>query len=213
MIFRDRRDAGEQLAARLSFLTEEPELIVLGIPRGGMVVAAEIARALNAPLDVFVAHKIGAPFNPELAIGAVTAKEDVLFDADLIAQVHLSHEEVDRAVEAERTEVSRRQAVFRQNLPPLKIAGKRVVLVDDGIATGSTVLVSLRALCKQGAQVVLAIPVGPAEVIASLARECDQLVVLSTPEPFWAVGKYYANFQQTSDQEVITLLNAAAQRH
>ena len=213
MIFRDRRDAGEQLAARLSFLTEEPELIVLGIPRGGMVVAAEIARALNAPLDVFVAHKIGAPFNPELAIGAVTANEDVLFDADLIAQVHLSHEEVDRAVEAERTEVSRRQAVFRQNLPPLKIAGKRVVLVDDGIATGSTVLVSLRALCKQAAQVVLAIPVGPAEVIASLARECDQVIVLSTPEPFWAVGKYYANFQQTSDQEVITLLNAAAQRH
>jgi len=210
VIFRDRRDAGEQLAARLSFLKDEPDLYVLGIPRGGVVVAAEIARALNAPLDVFIAHKIGAPFNPELAIGALTESGQVLFYQDLIDHLGFSAVEVTRAVDSHRLEISRRQATFRQDRPPLEVAGKKIVLVDDGVATGSTVLVSLRALRKQApARLILAIPVGPADTLAQLARECDKAVVLSTPEPFWAVGRFYASFAQTSDEEVIALLNAA----
>ncbi len=209
MIFNDRRDAGEQLAARLLFLKDEPGLIVLGIPRGGVVVAAEIARALNAPLDVFIAHKIGAPFNPELAIGALAESGDLLFDQDLIEHLHFSPDEIKSAVDSQRSEISGRQAMFRQGLPPLEVAGKKVVLVDDGVATGSTVLVSLRALRRQlPLQLVLAVPVGPAETVAQLARECDQAFVLSTPEPFWAVGRFYARFDQTSDQEVIALLSA-----
>ena len=210
MIFRDRRDAGERLAARLLFLKGEPDLIVLGIPRGGVVVAAEIARALNAPLDVFIAHKIGAPFNPELAIGALTESGEVWFDRDLIDRLQSSPDEIKVAVDAQRLEISGRRALFRKGLLPLDVAGKKVVLVDDGVATGSTVLISLRALRKQSsARLILAIPVGPADTVAMLARECDEAVVLSTPEPFWAVGRFYESFDQTSDKEVIALLNTA----
>lgn len=210
MIFRDRRDAGEKLAAHLSHLTGEPDLIVLGIPRGGVVVAAEIAHALNAPLDVFIAHKIGAPFNPELAIGALAECGDVWYDEDLIGQLRIGPDEIKSAVDAQHLEILRHAAMFREGRPPLEIAGKRVVLVDDGIATGSTVLVSLRSLRKQSpGRLILAIPVGPAETVEKLARECDEAVVLSTPEPFWAVGRFYANFEQTSDEQVIDLLGSA----
>jgi putative phosphoribosyl transferase len=214
MIFRDRCDAGEQLAARLSFLKNEPDLIVLGIPRGGVVVAAEIARALNAPLDVFMAHKIGAPFNPELAIGALTESGDVWLDQVLIDQTRSNPNEIKHAVDSQRLEISGRTAMFRAGLAPLEVAGKKVVLVDDGVATGSTVLVSLRMLRSQSpARLILAIPVGPAETVEMLAGECDQAVVLSTPEPFWAVGRFYASFDQTSDKEVIALLNTARRCH
>ena len=212
MMFRDRRDAGQQLAARLASLKDQPDVIVLGIPRGGVVVAAEIARALNAPLDIYLAHKIGAPLNPELAIGALTSNE-VLFDDELIDQLRASPDELALEVDAQRGEISRRLGMFRPGLGPLDVEGKQVVLVDDGVATGSTVLVSLRALRKQSPrQLILAIPVGPAETIAHLALECDQVIVLDTPEPFWAVGRFYASFEQTSDQQVLALLSAAAQR-
>lgn len=211
MLFRDRCDAGQQLAARLVFLKGEPDVIVLGIPRGGVVVAAEVARALDAPLDIFIAHKIGAPFNPELAIGALTSSGDVLLDEELIDQLGLHQDEIARAVEYQRGEIERRLAVFRKARPPLDETGKTVVLVDDGVATGSTVLAALRALRKRSpARLVLAIPVGPADTMARLARECDQAVVLATPEPFWAVGRFYQQFDQTTDAEVIGLLAAAS---
>ncbi len=213
MLFRDRRDAGQLLAARLSALKDDPNVIVLGIPRGGLVVAAEIARALNAPLDIFIARKIGAPFNPELAIGAVTSNGDVLLDEDLIDQLRLRYDEITRQVESQRGEIARRLERFRKNRPPLDVAGKTVVLVDDGVATGSTVLVALRALRKQSpARLILAIPVGPAETVARLTRECDEAIVLDTPEPFWAVGRFYFRFEQTTDDEVMALLDNAARR-
>jgi putative phosphoribosyl transferase len=212
MQFRDRIDAGKQLAEKLSFLKRQPDVVVLGVPRGGVVVAAEVARALDAPLDVFVAHKIGAPFNPELAIGALTST-DALLDEDLIDELHLSREEIEREVKDQRRELERRLALFRRGRTPIDIAGKTAVLVDDGVATGSTVLASLRSLRKMApACLVLAVPVGPAETIARLARECDRAIVLDTPEPFWAVGRFYVQFGQTSDSEVVALLAEAAER-
>ncbi len=215
MLFRDRRDAGQLLAERLSALKDDPNVIVLGIPRGGVVVAAEIARALNAPLDIFIARKIGAPFNPELAIGALTSNGDVLLDEDLIDQLRLRYDEIESEVKNQRGEIARRLAMFRKALrrPPLEVAGRTVVLVDDGVATGSTVLAALRALRKQSPdRLILAIPVGPPETVARLARECDEAIVLDTPEPFWAVGRFYFRFDQTQDEEVMALLDNAARR-
>jgi predicted phosphoribosyltransferase len=207
MLFKDRADAGQQLAARLAFLTDQPDVIVLGIPRGGVVVAAEIARALHAPLDVFLAHKLGAPFNPELAIGAVTSTDQVLLDETLVAELRLSQKEITREVAHQRKEIARRIRVFRGDRAPLDLKDKIVVIVDDGVATGSTMLAALRALRQQiPARLILAIPVGPPEIIQRLAHECDQVVVLDTPEPFWAVGRFYRAFEQTSDDEVIQLL-------
>jgi putative phosphoribosyl transferase len=212
MIFRDRRDAGQQLAERLAFLKTQPSVIVLGIPRGGVVVAAEVARALNAPLDIFLAHKIGAPFNPELAIGAVTSSGEVLLDDILVRELRISEKEIAREVERQRAEIARRLGTFRQARPPLDVKNKTVVLIDDGVATGSTVLASLRALRQQNpARLILAIPVGPSETLQRLSCECDQLVVLETPEPFYAVGRFYMRFDQTTDAEVVELLRQAIQ--
>ncbi len=212
MLFHDRQDAGQQLAARLAFLKNQPNVIVLGIPRGGVVVAAEVARTLNAPLDVFLAHKLGAPFNPELAIGALTSSGEVLLDEILVKELRLSKEEIADEVEHQRQEITRRLGAFRKDRPPLNVKNKTVVLVDDGVATGSTVLASLRALRQQQpARLILAIPVGPTDTVQRLACECDQVIVLDTPEPFWAVGRFYMYFDQTSDAEVIELLDAARQ--
>ena len=213
MLFRDRQDAGQLLAARLLSLKDDPNVMVLGIPRGGVVVAAEVARALNAPLDIFIAHKIGAPFNPELAIGALTSNGDVLLDEGLIDELRIQRDEIMREVASQRGEIARRLGMFRKGQPPLDVIGKTVVLVDDGVATGSTVLAALRALRKQSpARLILAIPVGPAETVARLARECDETIVLQTPEPFWAVGRFYLRFDQTTDEEVVQLLADAASR-
>lgn len=209
MIFQDRSAAGKQLAARLEFLKDQPNIIVLGIPRGGVVVAAQVARALNAPLDVFLAHKLGAPFNPELAIGAITSTGEILLDDLLVRELQIGDKDIAREVEHQRKEIERRMKVYRQDRPPLDVQNKTVVLIDDGVATGSTVLASLRALRKQqSVKLILAVPVGPADTIQRLACECDQVVVLDVPEPFWAVGRFYVQFGQTSDGEVVELLGA-----
>ncbi len=212
MLFRDRKEAGRQLAERLAFLKDKPELIVLGIPRGGVVVAAEVAGALNAPLDVFIAHKIGAPFNPELAIGALTSTGDVVLDEDIVACLQLARADILREIEYQREEIARRLELFRRGCPPLELSGRVVVVVDDGIATGATMLASLRALRKQEpAKVVLAVPVAPPETMERLRKECDQAVAVDTPEPFWSVGRFYSHFGQTDDEEVIHLLERGRQ--
>lgn len=213
MIFQDRADAGRQLAERLAPLKGDPNVIVLGIPRGGVVVAAEIARALNAPLDVFIAHKIGLPENPEFAIGAVTSTGEVWLDEETLDELKVNRDDIAREVSRWRDEVAHRLTIFRGNREPLDVKGKIAIVADDGIATGSTMFAAIRALKKeQPAQLILAIPVGPAETIAQLQKECDQVVALDTPNPFWAVSRFYVRFDQTKDDEVVRLLNEARRR-
>ncbi|MBI5650120.1 MAG: phosphoribosyltransferase [Chloroflexi bacterium] len=213
MLFRDRCDAGQKLAERLAFLKDEKDVIVLGIPRGGVVVAAEVARGLRAPLDVFIAHKIGAPFNPELAIGAITRNGHVLLDDEMLGAMDLSEQEIAREIAYQRAEMARRVEMFQRERAPLDVKNKIVIVIDDGIATGATMLVALRALTQQAlARLILAVPVAPADSFARLARECDDAIALATPSPFWAVGRFYAQFEQTSDAEVIALLDDAARR-
>lgn len=211
MLFRDRREAGRTLAKELSFLKGQPDVVVLAIPRGGVVVGYEVARALGAPLDIYITRKIGAPFNPELAIGAVASDGSVFLDHSMIENLGVSPDFVQREQERQMAEIQRRAKEYRGNRPPVDLTGKTVVLVDDGVATGATTLVSVRALRKQPLhKLILAIPVAPPDTAAMLSKEVDQLVCLSTPEPFWAVGAFYLVFDQTSDEEVLRLLREAA---
>ncbi len=211
MQYADRRDAGRRLAEALAFLKGRPDLQILAVPRGGVVVGAEVARALGAPLDVVIARKLGAPDNPELAIGAVAADGTLVLDENLVARLGVSDTYVRSATERERLEIERRLRAYRGDRPPPAVAGKTVVVVDDGVATGSTTLAAIRYLRKQQPrELILAVPVGPPETIGMLNREVDRTVVLQTPELFWAVGAFYQAFEQTSDQEVIDLLKEFA---
>jgi putative phosphoribosyl transferase len=209
MHFRDRTEAGQLLAGELAELSDRPDVLVLGVPRGGVVVAYEIAQALHAPLDVYITRKIGAPHNPELAIGAVASDGTTFFDQTLIRSLHVPNEYVQAETERQRQEIARRLAAYRGTRPEPELHDKTVILVDDGVATGATVLASLRALRLQvPAQVILAVPVGAADSLHMLEQEADRIVCLYTPEQFWAVGAFYDLFDQTSDAEVIGLLQS-----
>jgi len=209
MRFRDRREAGQLLAEKLDFLKGKEDVIVLGIPRGGVVVAHEVARAIGAPLDVYITRKIGAPYNPELAIGAVASDGGMVLDHDLIQQLGVPEDYIEKETERQRREIERRAREYRGDRPPLDLAGKTVVVVDDGVATGATTMATLRALKKQGLkELILAIPVGPPDTVKELGKEADRVICLSTPRLFWAVGSFYAVFDQTSDAEVKQLLGA-----
>jgi putative phosphoribosyl transferase len=208
--FLDRRDAGQHLAAKLTHLHGREGVLVLGIPRGGIVVAAEIARALEAPLDVFITRKIGAPFNEELALGAVASDGTVFLDQQLIHQLHIPQKVVERERDKQLHEITRRTEMYRSGLTPLVLENKIVILTDDGIATGATTLAALRAVKKQNpARLILAVPVAPRQVVHQLQAECDELVLLDTPEPFVAVGYFYENFWQITDSQVVEILNRA----
>lgn len=210
MRFRDRQEAGQLLAQALALLKGEKDVIVLGIPRGGVVVAAEVAWAIGAPLDVYITRKIGAPNNPELAIGAIASSGDVVLDEGLMRSLGVSPEYVQDETERQRREIERRLKKYRANRPTQKLEGKTVLLVDDGIATGATTLAAIRALKKQKpAELILAVPVGPPDTVARLREEVDKLVCLDTPHLFWAVGAFYMVFDQTSDEEVVRLLQGS----
>ena len=211
MLFADRTDAGRRLADALLFLKGRPDLLILGVPRGGVVVGAEIARALQAPLDVVIARKIGAPGNPELAIGAVAADGTTVLDESLVAQLGVSQDYIEMTTERERAEIERRLRAYRGDRPPPEVTGKTAVVADDGVATGATTLAAIRSLRKQEPrELILAVPVGPPDTVEMLSREVDRAVVLSTPEPFWAVGAFYRRFEQTTDQQVVDLLRETA---
>ena len=213
MRFRDRQEAGQLLAQALILFKGKKDVIVLGIPRGGVVVAAEVAKAIGVPLDVYITRKIGAPYNPELAIGAIASSGDVVLDEALIGSLGVSPEYIQDETERQRREIERRLKEYRGNRPAQKLEGKTVLLIDDGIATGSTTLAAIRALKKQKpAELILAVPVGAPDAVARLREEVDKLVCLDTPQLFWAVGAFYITFDQTSDGEVVRLLEESQNR-
>jgi putative phosphoribosyl transferase len=209
MLFRDRQDAGLQLARRLDKVhLDFKTALVLAIPRGGVVVGAKVADALHLPLDVYVTRKLSAPGNPELAIGAASADGAVFLDEDMARSAGATERYVAMETERQASEIQRRLRIYRGDRPPPTLTGKDVVLVDDGIATGATTLVALRALRReQPSRLILAVPVGPAAALRSMEAEADQVVFVAAPEPFWAVGAFFADWPQVSDDEVVELLN------
>jgi putative phosphoribosyl transferase len=207
MRFADRHDAGVRLAAALVDAVTGPA-VVLGIPRGGVLVAAPVARALAAPLDVVVPKKVGAPFNPELGLGAVAPGVRVL-DLELIARLGVSEAYLDREIEREEAEIERRTAAYRVGRPPLDLQGKTAIVVDDGVATGGTAVAAARwARAQRAPTVVFAAPVGPPETAARLGPACDRVILLLSPRSFSAVGEWYDRFDQVTDDEVRAALSA-----
>jgi putative phosphoribosyl transferase len=205
-LFRDRADAGVKLATALSAYHGSCPLIV-GVPRGGVPVAYEVAKGLDADLDVIVASKLAAASQPELAIGAVAADGSSYVNVKLRNLAGISEHTLSRMTEVKRDEAKAREQRFRAGLEPLQPSGRVVILVDDGLATGATITASLRALRRAGAEhVVVAVPVGSAQACASIAREVDALVCLLQPEPFHSVGQHYEHFEPCTDDEVQRLL-------
>jgi predicted phosphoribosyltransferase len=212
MLFRDRTDAGRVLADKLSRYAEQPDVLVLGLPRGGVPVAYEVARALHAPLDVFLVRKLGVPGREELAMGAIASGGVRVVNEDVVRALDLSDDIIDKAAVAEQRELARREQAYRGNRPPIDARGRTVILVDDGLATGSTMRAAIAALRKQRpARIVVAVPVGAQEICEEFRHEADEIVCACTPEPFYAVGLWYNDFSQTTDDEVRDLLRQAAQ--
>jgi putative phosphoribosyl transferase len=206
VLFADRVDAGKHLASALKNVVDK-DAIVLAIPRGGVVVGYEVAEALGLPLDVIIPRKIGAPSQPELAIGAMTEDGTVLLDERLLERLRVSDYYIKEESAAQKLEIQRRLKLYRGDFPYPSLANRDVILVDDGIATGSTMKAALASVRKRGAKtVVVAVPVGPPSTIMELEREADRVVCLHTPESFYAIGQFYRDFTQTRDEEVTRLL-------
>jgi putative phosphoribosyl transferase len=214
--FHDRYDAGRQLAAELGAYASRPDVVVLALPRGGVPVGYEVAKALGAPLDVFVVRKLGLPWHEELAMGAIASGGVRLLDTDLIRVARVSGEDVRRITAEAEEELHRRERLYRGDRPFPDLHGKTVILVDDGLATGATMHVAVEALRREGpARVVVAVPVASPETCRSFLGVADDVVCAVTPEPFRAVGLWYDDFSQTTDDDVQELLeraNAAAAR-
>ena len=210
MLFRDRADAGRQLLLRLGRYAGRDDVLVLALPRGGIPVGYEIARGLGAPLDVFVVRKLGVPGQEELAMGAIATGGVRIVNRDVVDALHIPPHVVDRAAAEEARELERRQQSYRGERPEPRVEGQTVILVDDGLATGSTMRAAVAALRQQGpARIVIAVPVAAPSTCQELRQEVDEIVCFATPEPFMAVGRFYDDFAQTTDEEVRELLAAA----
>lgn len=210
MTFQDRIDAGRRLAAALSHLRGRSDLLVLALPRGGVPVAAEVALALGAPLDLCFAHKIGAPNNPEFAVGSVTEAGPPHVDEQAVGALRIPFSYIREQAATQQAALLERARFYRGSRPAPDVAGKTLILVDDGVATGSTAHAALVALRKRNpARLIFAAPVAAADTIQRLAADSDELAILHTPRGFSAVGEFYDKFAQVSDEEVLSLLNAA----
>jgi len=205
--FRDRREAGQILAELLKKYQDREDVLVLGLPRGGVPVAAEVARELRAPLDVFVVRKLGVPGHEELAFGAIASSGIRTLNRDVVDQLRLGPGDIERVTDREQAELSRREQVYRGKRGPLEVTGRTVLLVDDGLATGATMRAAVRDLRQRDPRkVVVAVPTGAPETCRDLAMEADEVVCVMTPEYFAGVGRCYRDFSQTSDKEVEALL-------
>lgn len=207
MIYQDRRDAGRQLGAALQSYSDVSP-VVIGLVRGGVPVAAEVARVLQAPLDVLIVRKLGAPSNPEYGVGAIAEETVGIVNTEDIKWLRISQQEMQEIIDRERQEIDRRQRIMRGNYPALPVSGKTVILVDDGLATGMTARVAIKAMREREAvQVIFAVPVGAEATVRQIGDEADSVVCLQTPQDFRAVGSWYHDFRPTTDDEVLDILS------
>ena len=207
---RNREEAGMALADRLGAYKERQDVLVLALPRGGVPVAAPIARALKAPLDVFIVRKLGVPGHQELAMGAIASGGVRVMNLDVVRSLGISEEQIEKVADAEQRELTRRENQYRGNRDFPEISGKTVILVDDGVATGATMRAAIKALREGGAQkLVVAVPVAPPDTCEVLSREVDELVCPFRPSPFHAIGLWYEDFPQVSDETVVRILKAS----
>jgi putative phosphoribosyl transferase len=213
MIFADRAEAGRRLAAQLRSYAGRADVLVLGIPRGGVIVAAEVAQELGVALDVFLSRKLGVPGQEELAFGALASGGVRVLDQDLIRELSISDARIERITEQVRIELERRERAYRDGRPVLPVKGQTVLLVDDGIATGSSTMAAIRTLQHMcPASLVLAVPVAPPSTCKRLREHVDDLVCVYAPERFYAIGQFYEDFSQVSDEQVVDTLRRMAQR-
>jgi putative phosphoribosyl transferase len=211
--FADRAEAGRELARALARYAGRPDVLVLALPRGGVVVGYEVARALGAPLDVFLVRKLGTPGHEELAMGAIASGGVRVMNDDVVRSMRVSAEEVRRVTEEEQAELARREGAYRGERPAPDVRGRTVLLVDDGLATGASMRAAVSALGAMGpAAVVVAVPTAPEETCAEFEALVDEMVCLTKPAQFFGVGGSYRDFSQTTDREVCELLEAAADR-
>jgi predicted phosphoribosyltransferase len=209
-IFRNRVDAGKRLAASLSAFAHQEDVVVLALPRGGVPVAYEVAKALDLPMDIFVVRKLGVPGQKELAMGAIASGGIRIVNEAVVQQAGLSDEDIAAAAAQEQVVLERRENKYRQGRSSIDPKGKTTIVVDDGMATGSTMQVTVLALKRlKPSRIVIAVPVAAKEACAELKEWADQVICLETPVPFWAVGQWYQDFSQTTDEEVLSYMDKA----
>lgn len=213
MIFKDRKDAAQKLIPKLQKYKNNPKAIVLALPRGGIILAYEIAKELKLPLDLIISQKIGAPFLEEFAIGAITEDGESFFDENIISSYDISKEYIEQETKKKIKEANRRENLYRKNLPPLNLQDKIAILVDDGVATGATMLVTIKSVkAKKAKKIVVAIPVIAPNSLQKIEKEVDQVIYLDAPQSFGAVGEFYEYFDQINDNTVIELLKKAHEK-
>jgi predicted phosphoribosyltransferase len=209
--FNDRTDAGRRLAKRLSEYANRPDVLILALPRGGVPVAFEVAKALNVKMDVFIVRKLGVPGNEELAMGAIASDNIRVLNEDIVRSFQIPQRVIDEVAADELRELERREHLYRGNRPKPNISGSTVILIDDGLATGATMRAAVAAVkTKNPAKVVIAVPTAAPDTCSAFGKEVDEVICVATPEPFYGVGAWYEDFSQTTDKEVCDLLDRAA---
>jgi putative phosphoribosyl transferase len=207
--FEDRAYAGRLLGQALAKYANRPDVIVLALPRGGVPVGFEAAQAINASLDIMLVRKLGTPGHEELAMGAIASGGITVFNSELVSRLHIGPELIEAAIKREQQELERREQAYRGNHPPPVVENRHVILVDDGLATGASMRAAVAALRQRNpASIIVAIPVAPPDTVAMLKEEADEVICLAMPEPFSAVGRWYRDFSQTSDEDVKSLLKS-----